>query len=95
MSPNGPFNRAVSNDLPVRDVSRIKQVRARRPSLRAFEEALVLEGAVHLVPDLVRRRLSSDLVDFVDQLSADLRRCVVLQVAHHRKLKPARRSPVE
>ena len=55
MGTNGPFNHAVRNDLTMRDISRIKQLRARLPRLRAFEEALVLEGAVHLVADLVRR----------------------------------------
>ena len=55
MSTNGPFNHAVRNDMTMRDISRIKQLRARLPRLRAFEEALVLEGAVHLVADLVRR----------------------------------------
>ena len=55
MRPNGPFNHAVRNDLTMRDISRIKQLRARLPRLRALEEALVLEGAVHLVADLVRR----------------------------------------
>ena len=49
MRSNSPFDRAVSNDLPVRDAARIEQVRACRAGLRAFEEALVLEGAMRLV----------------------------------------------
>lgn len=52
----------------MRDISRIKQLRARLPRLRAFEEALVLERAVHLVADVVGRRLTSELVDFVYSL---------------------------
>ena len=74
MGANHPFNRAVRDDLTMRDTTRIEQISARRPRFRAFEEALVLEGTVHLVADVVGRRLTSELVDFVDQLSAD--RCL-------------------
>ena len=55
MGTHGPFNRAVRDDMAVRDAARVEQVRARRAGRRAFEEALVLKGTVHLVPDLVRR----------------------------------------
>ena len=55
MRPNGPFNRPVRDDLPVRDATRVEQVRTRRSCLRAFKEALVLERAVHLIADSVCR----------------------------------------